>query len=128
MVDRKKRFSRPYPKPPDREVEARRAAESEARAAAQEEAKRLGQVAHRHGNSEEVSPTAKRIKLVVSCDHCGHESLEPLPRLLAPNGIVCRECASALDLTSKENRLVIGELVKLCKNIDASVSKGRGFS
>jgi hypothetical protein len=83
----------------------------------------LGQITHHHGNSEEVSPTARRIKLVVSCDHCGHGSLEPLPRLLGPNGIVCRECASALNLTSKENRHVIGELVELCKVIDVRLSK-----
>ena len=45
------------------------------------------------------------------------------PDFWGPNGIVCRECASALDLTSKENRPIIRELVKLCKNVDSIIGK-----
>lgn len=71
------------------------------------------------------SPTAKRIKLVVACDHCGHKSLEPLSRFHGRYMVVCRECASVVNLKVKENRIVIEELVKLCAKIDSALRKGQ---
>ncbi|HKD46064.1 MAG TPA: hypothetical protein VKB67_00090 [Rhizomicrobium sp.] len=71
------------------------------------------------------STTAKRIKLIVACDHCGHNSLEALTRFHGRYMVVCRECASIVNLKAKENRIVIEELVKLCAKIDASLGKSQ---
>ncbi len=66
------------------------------------------------------SPTASRIKLVVACDHCGHKSTEPLSRFHGRTMLVCRECASVVNLQAQTNRLVLEELAKLCGKMDAA--------
>lgn len=69
------------------------------------------------------SPTAKRIKLVVACDHCGHRSTEPLSRFHGRTMVVCRECASVVNLKTRDNRLVLEELAKLCGKMDAAIGE-----
>lgn len=70
------------------------------------------------------SPTAKRIKVIISCDHCGHQSLEPLSRFHGRYYASCRECLTPFDLKAKENRVVIEKLVKLCATTDAALKSG----
>ena len=67
------------------------------------------------------SPTAHRIKLTVTCDHCGHNSLETLSRFHGRYMIVCRECAGVVNLKAKENRIVLEALLDLCAKVDASL-------
>ena len=67
------------------------------------------------------SPTAHRIKLVLTCDHCGHKSTETLTRFHGHQMVVCRECAGVVNLKAKENRLVLEELVAICAKIDAAL-------
>lgn len=69
------------------------------------------------------SPTAHRIRLTLTCDHCGHNSLETLNRFHGRYMIVCRECASVVNVKAKENRMVIEALLDLCGKIDASLGR-----
>ena len=71
-----------------------------------------------------TSPTASRIKLVVTCDHCGHKSTETLSRFHGRYMVVCRECASVVNLKMKENRIILEELVQLCAKIDSALGGG----
>ena len=71
------------------------------------------------------SPTAKRVRLTVACDQCGCNSLETLTRFHGRYMVVCRECSHTVNLKTKENRIVIEELVKTCAKIDAMLGKKR---
>jgi hypothetical protein len=67
------------------------------------------------------SPTAKRIKLVVPCDQCGHNTLEPLTHFHGDYMVVCKGCSSVVNLRAKENKIVIEELIKLCAKMDSAL-------
>jgi hypothetical protein len=69
------------------------------------------------------SPTAKRIKLTITCDQCGCKSLETLTRFHGHYMVVCRECSHTVHLKTKENRIAIEELTKACAKIDAMLGK-----
>jgi hypothetical protein len=71
------------------------------------------------------SPTASRIKLVVTCNHCGHKSTETLSRFHGRYMVVCRECASVVDLKAKENRIFLEKLAQVVAEIDAALGDGK---